>query len=151
MEVTCAMSHEDHHEDKETRSSESTRRRPSTRKTTDSGKSASPGGFITKDDLSQFLSLKPYLSENAQAIVDLLAELEKSAGKLDPGALGKLAGLFGGGDNANLSALTSLAGMAGTGGKLDPTALVSLLGMLGQGSLGQGLLGQGLLGQDKDK
>ncbi|MGE5550754.1 MAG: hypothetical protein ACM3ZC_09510 [Bacteroidota bacterium] len=132
------MGHEDDRQDERpARAPGSTRRRTSTRKPVEV-----QGNFITKDDLSQFLSIKPYLSDKAQAIVDLLAELEKSAGKLEIGALGKLVGLFGG-DNANLAALTSLAGMAGGGGKLDPTALVSLLGTLGQGSLGQGLLGQG--------
>ena len=92
---------------------------------------AAPEVFITKDDLSHFLSIKPYLSDKAQMIVDLLAEVAKTSGRLELSSLTRLMGLLGGGDS-NLGALTSLAGMAGSGGKLDPTALLSLLGTLGQ-------------------
>lgn len=141
------MGHEDRHEEKEEKEARATtsgtRRRASARKSPANTKSAAQSGLITKDDLSEFLSIKPYLSDNAQAIIDLLGELAKNTGKLDIGIISRMVGLFGGGENTNLSALASLAGMAGNGGKLDPSALVSLLGTLGQGSLGQGLLGQG--------
>lgn len=87
--------------------------------------------FITKEDLSQFLSIKPYLSDKAQSVVDLLAEVQKTGGRLDANSLGRLLALAGG--NAGLAALTSaLSGMSGGGGKLDANALVPLLGMLNQ-------------------
>lgn len=89
------------------------------------------GDFITKDDLSQFLSIKPYLSDKAQAVVDLLAEVQKTGGRLDAGSLGRLMSMVGG--NSSLTALTSaLSGMTGGGGKLDANALMPLLGMLNQ-------------------
>ena len=96
-----------------------------------------PQGLFTKDDLSYFLSIKPYLTEKAQTIVDLLAEMHKTGGRFDPASLGRLLGMLGGGDNPNLAALTSLAGMTGGGGKIDPTALATLLGTLNQANLGR--------------
>lgn len=92
----------------------------------------SGSSFLSKDDLSRFFSIKPYLSEKGQAVVDLLAEANKPGGNLDPAVLGKLAGLAGGGQNLNaLAPLLSLASSAGGtnpgGGKLDPASLLPLL------------------------
>lgn len=90
-------------------------------------------GFLPKDDLSQFLALKPYLSAKGRAVVELLEELgHKGINRPEPGLLARLFALFGGEAAQNLAALGPLLGMAGTGGKLDPTALVSLLGSLAQ-------------------
>ena len=93
--------------------------------------------LFTKDDLSYFLSIKPYLTEKAQAIVDLLAETHRTGGRFDPTSIGRLLGMLGGGDNPNLAALASLAGMTGGGGKIDPTTLATLLGTLNQLNLGR--------------
>lgn len=107
---------------------------PGSRQRSANRRPAGPTGaeeFITKEDLSQFLSIKPYLSDKAQSVVDLLAEVQKTGGRLDANSLGRLLALAGG--NAGLAALTSaLSGMSGGGGKLDANALVPLLGMLNQ-------------------
>ncbi len=124
------MEKEDGHKEKEILAQSSRHRRVQTRRA-DSPSSQAAESFITKEDLSQFLSIKPYLSTKAQAIVDLLDEMVRSGGRLEPASLTRLLGLVGG-DNANLSALSSLAGLAGSGGKLDPSTLLPLLGALGR-------------------
>ncbi len=98
--------------------------------------------FITKDDLSRFLSIKPYLSDRAQMLVDLIAEVERAGGRLDGAVLIKLLSLAGQNEgNPNISSLLPLLNMLGslggaTEGKADPGALASLLaGMIKGGGL----------------
>jgi len=91
------------------------------------------GSFITRDDLSNFLSIKPYLSEKAQAIVDLLSEMHRTGGRLDAQSIARLLSIVGA-NNQNLPVLASLAGLAGaaSSGKFDPSTLLSVLGNLNQ-------------------
>lgn len=88
--------------------------------------------FLSKDDISHFLSIKPYLSGNGRKIVEILEELEHMGGRLDSAVLTKLLGLIGGGEQNMAAALGPLLAMLGSGGaggtgKMDPTALLPLL------------------------
>lgn len=90
-------------------------------------------GFITREDLSQFLSIKPFLSEKAQTIIEIVEEIHKNGGKLDPMRLTRLIGMFAGSGSSNLNMLASLANLAGAAGKIDPDSVTSLLGALTKG------------------
>ncbi len=79
---------------------------------------------MTKDDLWQFLSIKPHLSARAQGLVEMLSEIHHSGGQLDMQSLSRIMGAMGA-NLPNMSALTSLAGLSG---KLDPAALLGMLG-----------------------
>ncbi len=93
---------------------------------------AGGGGFLSREDLSNFLSIKPYLSEAGQTVIALLEEIHRTGGRLDQAALAKLLGIFGGGSQ-NLATLGPLlAGLAGGGGKLDAATLLPLLTSLTQ-------------------
>ena len=104
------------------------RRGPSGEKTPAGG-----GGFLSKEDLSSFLSIKPYLSEGGQTVITLLEEISRSGGRFDQANLAKLMGLFGG-NNPNLAMLGPLlASLTGGGGaKLDPATILPLLSSLNQ-------------------
>ena len=110
------------------------RRRGSSRRPREEPAKAVEEGFLSKEDLSNFLAIKPYLSERGRGIVDLLEELHRRGNRLDPSIIARLIGLFGGEAGQNLAALGPLLGMAGPGGKLDPAAHVTLLGSLAQSS-----------------
>lgn len=89
-------------------------------------------GFLSKEDLSNLFSVKPYLSSNGQMVINLLEGINQSGGHFDQNILTKLMGIFSGG-NLNLAALGPLlAGLTGGGGKFDPSVLLPLLNKLGQ-------------------
>lgn len=94
---------------------------------------AGGGGFLSKEDLSSFLSIKPYLSEGGQTVVTLLEEITRSGGRFDQANLARLMGMFGG-NSSNLAMLGPLlANLTGGGGaKLDPSTILPLLGSLNQ-------------------
>ena len=106
--------------------------RPRRRSASKRSVQAQPGTqeFLSKDDISHFLSIKPYLSGNGRKIVEILEELEHMGGRLDPAVLTKLLGLIGGGEQnmaAALGPLLAMLGSAGGAGKMDPAALLPLL------------------------